>query len=115
MGHRPPYLAVVTLCVATAQHWRVLRAKLAQGGVTRPLEQITSLHALLDSTEAMVLESMEDKKARDKYFDQMYQPRIDRDAGLAGSGYKPAPAGFEDDEVDASFDAFLGAASGSPR
>lgn len=73
------------------------------------------MHALLDATEAAVLKSMEDKKERDKYMDAMYAPRAQLHAGIAGDGYKPKPAGFDDEDVENSFDAFLGAASGTAR
>lgn len=62
-----------------------------------------------------MLESMEDKKERDKYLDAMYAPRAELHAGLAGSGYKPKPAGFEEGDDDAAFDAFMAAASGTAR
>lgn len=71
---------------------------------------LPTLHALLDATEAAVLESMEEKKDREKYMDAMYRPKLELAPGLAGAGYKPKPAGFDDDEVDASFDAFASAA-----
>lgn len=68
------------------------------------------MHVLLDTTEAAVLESMDEKKDRERYLDAMYRPKLELAPGLAGSGYKPKPAGFDDDDVDAAFDAFARAA-----
>lgn len=42
---------------AAAFGWRMVRAKLALGGVPRPLEELPSLHAVLDVVEHIALEA----------------------------------------------------------
>lgn len=63
--------------------------------------QMSSLHALLDATEAIVIESYyvgkDPKKGdieRDRFYDALYKPTPK--AIAANDGYKPPPAGFED-------------------
>lgn len=114
MGHRPPYAAVITLSVLTAHHWRALRLKLLLAGVADPMA-LPSLHALLDTTESAVLESMHGDNPRDgemkrsMFLDRLYAPSPVVDA-LNGEGYVAQPEGFAEEEVEASFDAFAQAA-----
>ncbi|QFG11182.1 hypothetical protein PBI_CLOVERMINNIE_35 [Gordonia phage CloverMinnie] len=99
---------MITLAAITATHWRTLRAKHAMAGLPRPLEQLNSLHALLDLTEAAVMESMSGDKDADKnrraFLDKLYAP--EKGVRLEGTGHKPAPAGFDEDAMEAAFDAF---------
>ena len=113
MGHRAPYIAVITLAVMTAHHWRTIRLKLVQSGVHNPMG-LPTMHILLDATEAAVLESLstggrEAEFHRSQFLDQLYSPA--NDVGLGGGDV--APAGFAPDEVEAAFDAFAAATTGS--
>lgn len=117
MGHCAPYLAVITLSVMTAHHWRTIRTKLLLAGVSDPMS-LRSMHMLLDTTEAAILESMaasRDKDAefqRSQFLDALYSPANDT-LGLNGENYKGTPSGFAPDEVEAAFDAFAAATTGS--
>ncbi len=117
MGHSPPYVAVITLSVLTAHHWRTLRNKLLLVGVSDPMS-LRSMHHLLDTTESAVLESIassHDKDAefqRNRFIDQLYSPANDT-SGINGDKYKAVPAGFEPENVEAAFDAFAAATSGA--
>lgn len=109
-GTSRPYLAVSTLAAITAQHWRIIRAHLIVHGVTDPM-LLTSLHALLDVTEQLVLESIQEstaaatKREREHFLDQLYAPDL-TPAAINGPGYTPEPAGFSDAEQEESFDVF---------
>lgn len=112
MGHSPPYVAVITLSVVTAFHWRNLRQRLLTAGVSDPMK-LTSLHSLLDFTEALALEgagqtgdAKKDARARQQFTDKLYAPEPVEAVGLNGDGYKPKPGGFDDEDVEAAFDAF---------
>lgn len=113
MGHRAPYIAVITLCVMTAHHWRTIRTKLMLAGVSDPMG-LRTMHMLLDVTEAAILESMSMSGGQDaefkrsQFFDSLYSPMND----TVGANNKIAPAGFTEDDMDAAFDAFA-AATGS--
>jgi hypothetical protein len=103
-GTARPYTAVLTLCVLTGRHWRTIRMRMLANGITDPLG-LRSLHALLDSAEALALESQHDEKGRAQFLDSLYAPLLEtRD--LNGPGYRPVPAGFSPEEQDASFEAF---------
>ncbi len=117
MGHRPPYIAVITLSVMTAHHWRTVRTKLLLAGISDPMG-LRTMHMLLDTTESMIIESISSSGERDaefkrnQFIDRLYSPANDV-SNLNGEGYVAAPAGFEPDNVEASFDAFAAATSGS--
>jgi hypothetical protein len=106
-GTARPYLAVVTLAVMTAHHWRTLRLKFVQSGVPDPM-RLTTMHILLDATESAVLEAMASSGDRDSemkrtmFIDQLYSP-------LADQPYE-TPRGFTDDDTEDAFDAFAAAA-----
>ena len=108
-GTARPYVAVITLAVQTAHHWREIRRRINAGGIVDPM-QLPSMHAVLDVTEHAVIESMagEDSSTRrTQFYDSLYGP--DRTA-LNGPGQSVAPPpGFSSDEVEASFDAFAAA------
>jgi hypothetical protein len=117
VGHRPPYIAVITLAVMTAHHWRTVRSKLLLAGIADPMG-LRNMHMLLDTTESMILEAMSmsgDKDAafkRSQFIDRLYSPANDV-SNLNGDGYVAAPAGFEPENVEAAFDAFAAATSGA--
>lgn len=113
MGHCAPYIAVITLAVMTAHHWRSVRTKLLLAGVADPMG-LRNMHMLLDVVESMVLESLstggrEAEFHRSQFLDQLYSPA--NDVGLGGGA--AAPAGFAPDEVEAAFDAFAAATTGA--
>lgn len=92
-----------------------MRARFASNGIARPLEEFTTLHAMLDVVEAAVLESFssgkdakENERDRTNFLDKMYAP--ERGTKLDGDGYKPAPAGFDEANMESAFDAFLASA-----
>lgn len=99
-----PYRAVVTLTAITAHHWRTIRTHLLGNGVLDPMG-LTSLHALLDVAESMVVESIQEPKPeqtrrkRQQFFDRLYAPEPTADPHAR-------PAGFDDDEIEAAFDSF---------
>jgi hypothetical protein len=106
-GTARPYLAVVTLAVMTAHHWRTLRLKFVQSGVPDPM-RLTTMHILLDATESAVLEAMASSGDRDSemkrtmFIDQLYSPLADQPS--------QTPRGFTDDDTEDAFDAFAAAA-----
>lgn len=104
-GTARPYVAVVTLAVMTAHHWRTLRLRLVKSGVHDPM-RLPSMHIVLDATEAAVLEAMaHDSMERTVFLDRLYSPLHD-----PGAPRDVAPTGFTDDDVESSFDAFAAAA-----
>lgn len=122
MGHAPPYVAVISLCAVTATHWRLLRAKYHSYGIADPMAALPSLHALLDDTEQLVLESLtaaDPKRAeqeRDQFFDKLYAPDSTEAKELNGERYEAVPAGFEDrKQVEAEFNAFAQMMGGGSR
>ena len=98
---------MVTLAVMTAHHWRTIRLKLVQSGVHDPM-RLPTMHILLDTTEAAVLEAMSGDRDSDMkrtmFLDKLYSPLSDP-AAPAGP-----PPGFTDDDTEAAFDAFASAA-----
>jgi hypothetical protein len=114
-GTSRPYLAVVNLASITGQVWRMVRTRIAEHGVEDPMTGLSSLHALLDHTEQLVLQSYEGLKPaaqrakRAQFFNALYAP--ERTAKpINGPDYKQVPAGFDKESVDASFEAFAAAA-----
>lgn len=104
-GTARPYVAVVTLAVVTAHHWRTLRLRLVKDGISDPMS-LPHMHLLLDATEAAVLESMPpDSMERTLFLDRLYSPLVDPEASNSGP-----PAGFSEEDMEASFDAFAAAA-----
>jgi hypothetical protein len=117
-GTARPYVAVGTLAVITAHHWRTVRARCADNGISDPLVSFSSMHALLDVTERIVLESLahsgegkdahkQAKRNIDEFLDRMYAPELDAATAINEDGYAPVPAGFDEDSMEDSFDAFL--------
>ena len=106
-GTARPYLAVVTLAVMLAHHWRVIRVTLVKAGVHDPMS-LKSMHVLLDTVESAVLEAMSgdrDSETRRRVFlDRLYSPLSDPHAPAG------PPPGFSDDDTEAAFDAFAAAA-----
>lgn len=98
-----------------AHNWRLLRERALRGGVTH-LMTLPSMHVVLDLIEQIGLESatagakseQEFRSATTRYYDKLYKPVIEAKI-INGEGYLPPPSGFSDDEVEASFDAFLSA------
>lgn len=116
MGHGPPYVAVITLCVMAATHWRAIRTRMRADGIADPMRQLPHMHALVDEAEKVWLEvlhtgnEVKDKHARDQLLDRLYAPEPGGIGKLNGDGYKAKttpPAGFEDPaQVEADFNAF---------
>ena len=99
-----------------AHNWRALRVRMGEKGIGDPMA-LPSMHVVLDYTEQMGLEAAaSDAKtqieARTKisaYFDKLYKPDP---TTIKVNGQLEPPPGWSDDEVEASFDAFLSSARG---
>ncbi|SII08836.1 Uncharacterised protein [Mycobacteroides abscessus subsp. abscessus] len=122
MGHGPPYLAVITLSVMAATHWRAIRTRMRGDGIADPMRQLPHMHALIDEAEKVWLEALhtgseeKDKHEREQLLDRLYAPTTDGAETLNGDGYqakRTPPPGFEDPaEVEANFDAVARAFGG---
>ncbi len=110
-GTSRPYIAVITLAVLTAHHWRTLRLKLVTSGIYAPMA-LPTMHMILDTTESSILEALtveggkEGEMKRRLFLDKLYAPIIDPTVDAAAV----IPDGFSADEVEDSFDAFAAAA-----
>ncbi|AHK11986.1 hypothetical protein Hosp_032 [Mycobacterium phage Hosp] len=99
----------------TAHNWRAVRARYADKGIADPMGQVTTMHAVLDVMEQIGAESStngaktaaEAKSEITRYFDKLYKPDVTARV-IDGDGYMPPPPGFSEEEMEASFDAFLG-------
>lgn len=115
MGHRAPYFAVINLAFLTAKNWRALRSRLCNAGIADPM-RLPSMHMLLDVTEAAIVESLansgENREDSERkvaaFFDDLYGP--EPGVKVSKDGYRPPPAGFDDEDVEATFDAFISSA-----
>lgn len=100
-GTARPYTAVISLTVMTAYHWRTIRQKLLMAGIAQPMT-LPSMHVLLDSAEALAVESVTggDNPAEElaSLYRRLYGPTPD--------GPDTVPAGFDPDEMEDAFDAF---------
>lgn len=114
MGHGPPYTAVISLSVMAAHHWRTIRTRLLNNGIGNLME-LSSLHALIDAVEAIILEAVvQDAKTqaeadtkRNRFLDALYAPDTAEAKKLNGDGYKPAPSEFAvPQQVEDDFNAF---------
>lgn len=106
-GTARPYVAVISLAVQTAHHWREMRRRIQAAGIVDPM-MLPSMHAVLDATEHALIESMAGEGAqakRTRFYDSLYAPAPDG-TELNGPEYAPAPPGFSPEEVEATFDAF---------
>ena len=65
---------------ASGYSWRVVRAKLAQGGVYDPLRHFPTMHALLDVVETMAIEAKaeEGADAVQRFYFELYKPEPDK-------------------------------------
>lgn len=113
-GTARPFSAVINLVVITAFHWRSMRAKLAQTGIADPLRRMTSMHALLDFSEQITLESlaksgegqnaaMQAQANIDNFMFKLYAPDPNE---VTEDGRVPVPAGFDEEAMEDNFDAF---------
>lgn len=111
-GTARPYVAVVTLAVIAACHWRTIRVKLVGAGVVEPMA-LGSMHMVLDLAETLVVESFKNAKEPQRelasFYRRLYGPSPEAMA-LNGDGYDPTPPGFSEQEMEAAFDAFSRAA-----
>lgn len=93
----------------TAYHWRTIRLRMARAGIHDPMA-LPTMHILLDETETTVLESMigtnqnDTEAKRTMFIDKLYAPVMH--THLNGERYTPQPEGFDEDSMEASFDAF---------
>jgi hypothetical protein len=96
-----------------AHNWRALRTKALENGHS-DLMAWPNMHVVLDAMEQLGLESavagaktqIEAKTAMSSYYDKLYKPDITAMV-INGDGYLPPPPGFSEEEMEASFDAFL--------
>lgn len=100
-----------------AVNWRALRERMGHKGVPI-LMSLPSMHIVLDYVEQMGLESVttgvktqaEMRAKISGYFDKLYKP--DPTTITINGGVVGPPPGWSDEEVEASFDAFLSAGGG---
>lgn len=102
-----------------AHNWRALRSRLQDKGIADVMA-MPSMHHVLDVIEQMGLESavhgatkeIEAKAKISAFYNKLYAP--DPTARIInGDGWQPQPAGFEEAEIEASFDAFMSAVNAS--
>jgi len=101
-----------------AHNWRTLRVRFADKGIGDVMA-LPSMHVVLDMMEQVGLESAvhgatkeaEAKSKINSFYNRLYAP--DPTAKIInGDGWQPTPAGFEEHEIEASFDAFMSAVNG---
>lgn len=97
LGTSRPFRAVVGLAASAAVNWRMVRARLALGGVTDPLSAFPTLHTLLDVMESMLVENA-DERQRNEVYTSLYRP-------------EPGQT-FDTSDTDDAFDAFADATRG---
>lgn len=96
-----------------AHNWRALRTRAWEKGHP-DLMAMPSMHVVLDAMEQLGLESAvsgaktstEAQAELSKYYGKLYRPDPTAHK-VNGEGYMPPPPGFSDEEMEASFDAFL--------
>lgn len=114
-GTARPYTAVIQLALMAAHNWRIIRARYGDKGIADPM-RLPSMHVVLDAAEALAVESAasgattsaEAKQKVSDLYNRLYAPDLTelvRDVN--GGKYLPPPPGFDDEAVEASFDAFL--------
>ena len=102
-----------------AHNWRTLRLRYADNGVGTPMA-LPSMHVVLDAAEQLGLDAsvsgvkseVEARSAVRGYYDKLYKPDATMRAVNGGDVPPPPPPGFSDEEIEASFDAFLSAGGG---
>jgi hypothetical protein len=104
-----------------AHNWRTIRQRYADKGIADPMS-LPSMHHVLDTAENLALESatagaktkMEAERGVSSVYTRLYRPDLTEEiSAINGSDEEllRPPPGFEDDEVEASFDAFVASAS----
>lgn len=118
-GTARPYVAVINLALMTGHNWRAIRYRMAEKGIVDPMG-LPSMHTVLDAAEALAVESVtsgaetsaEAKRKVNDLYNKLYAPDASamvRDVN--GGKYRPPPPpGFDEQDVEASFDAFVKAA-----
>lgn len=111
-GTARPYVAVITLAVIAAAHWRTIRRTLLTSGIAEPMS-LSSMHPILDVAEHKVVDSFtgsdEPQRELNSFYRRLYGPSPEA-AALNGEEFDPTPPGFSPEEIEASFDAFAQAA-----
>lgn len=103
-----------------AHNWRTIRQQFQAKGIGDPMK-LSSMHAVLDAAEALAVESAvsgaktrnEAEQKVNSLYSRLYRPSQDDLASMVNASDEELmepPPGFEDDEVEASFDAFVSAA-----
>ena len=114
-GTPRPYIAVLSLALESARHWRALRFKIQTCGIADPM-RLPSLHSVLDHMEQLALESFDhDDKGRaerDQWIGRLYRPDPPMPGAKAAAKElpPPVPAGFSPEETRQSFAALARAA-----
>lgn len=94
-----PFFTDVNLAATAVAQWPQVRGRLVMAGVADPLRQLPTVYALLDATEAMILDGMGKEEEREAYWRRMYTPP----AGSLSS-QKRTPRGFSREEELAAFE-----------
>lgn len=100
-----------------AHNWRALRVRAAEKGIG-DLMALSTMHVVLDLIEQVGLEAaaagaktkVEAEGKIRSYYGKLYRP--DPTAIRLNGGKLEPPPGFGEDEIEASFDAFLAAGGG---
>lgn len=114
-GTARPYTAVAVLALQSAYMWRAVRLKLLTAGIADPMG-LPSMHVVLDVTEKLIVESMDEEQLTG-FFDRLYGPP--RAPVTVGKGRKrkkvPPPPGFSPEEMAASWRAWTSAQGSAAR
>lgn len=104
-----------------AHNWRTIRQRYTDKGLGDPMA-LPSMHHVLDTAESMALEQatsgaktkMEAESGVRSVYANLYRPDMSGDASMVNGSDEELmrpPPGFEDDAIEASFDAFVASAS----
>lgn len=92
VGSARPWRSTVGLCISTVRQWGVVRGRLIEKGIADPLRQLSSLSALLDVVEVMILDGMEKDEDRESFLRELYRGDTTTDKSVAPAGWSD---GFE--------------------
>lgn len=96
VGTARPWRSTVGLSAATVRQWSTIRGRLIEKGIPDPLRMLSSLTALLDVVEVMVLDSFEKKEDRDKWLRQLYRTDTTVDKATPPPGWEDGADGLDD-------------------
>lgn len=83
-----------------------MRTRFWSAGIARPLEQLASMHDIADMAEMVLIEQCVKDEDRNELMSKLYRPEFRDDE----DDDDVPPPGFDLDDMEASFDAFMGRA-----